>query len=65
VLAGVGVTGEDFRAFLTVLCVLLLAAALMSCGPKQRCVKEFLFVDYPNGQPDTVYITRCTPVNVP
>jgi hypothetical protein len=35
------------------------------CGPKKRCVKEFLLVDYPNGQPDTVYATHCTPLNVP
>ena len=63
--SGVGVTGEDSSAPLTVLFVLLLAGALVSCGPKQRCVKEFLFVDYSNGQPDTVYRTRCTPVNAP
>jgi len=55
---------KESRASLTVLVfALLLVATPMGCGPKQRCEKKYLFVDYSNGQPDTVYATLCTPVS--
>jgi hypothetical protein len=47
------------------LLALLLLNGALGCGPKQRCVKEFLFVDYHDGEPDTVYTTHCTPLNAP
>jgi hypothetical protein len=55
---------REFRASLVFAFALLLFAVVFGCGPKQRCVREFLFVDYPNGEPDTVYATHCTLVNV-
>jgi hypothetical protein len=65
-IAGILSTREKSRASQIVfLLVWFLLTALTGCAPKQRCVKTFLFVDYPNGQPDTVYASHCRFFNAP